>query len=178
MMKKLWDLEVPAEWEIAESLFSLSQRTALIYMAWLGKLGESEGISASKRLRFTAEFSISLRQVYRGRRIIQRLCGQKPSHIVAHLDKIQHPALFILYSETPDDCQKELIWNYVTEWRKVKPVTDGRELQKLGVPIGPIYKKILASLRSSWLDGEIDSVEMEQKYLHSLLENLPPDNIH
>jgi tRNA nucleotidyltransferase (CCA-adding enzyme) len=176
LMKKIWDLEVPAEWEIAESLFSLPQRTALVYMAWLGKLGENEGISASKRLRFTAEFSISLRQVYRGRRIVQRLCGQKPSHIVAHLEKIQQAALFILYFETPDACQKELIWNYVTEWRKVKPVTDGRELQKLGVPKGPMYKKILASLRSAWLDGEIESVEMEYKYLRSLLENLPPAN--
>ncbi len=56
------------------TLFSLPHRTALIYIAWLGQPGESEGISASKRLRFTAEFSISLRQVYRGRRIIERLC--------------------------------------------------------------------------------------------------------
>jgi tRNA nucleotidyltransferase (CCA-adding enzyme) len=176
MMINIWNLEIPDEWEIPESLFSLPQRTALVYLGWLGKLGENEGISVSKRLRFTAEFSISLRQVYRGRRIIQKLCGQKPSHIVAHLEKIQPAALFILYSETPDACQKELIGNYVTEWRKVKPITDGRELQKLGLPAGPMYKKILASLRSAWLDGEVVSVEMERQSLHSLLENLPPAN--
>ena len=59
-------------------------------------------------------------------------------------------------------------------WRKIKPVTDGEDLQKLGIPAGPLYKNILASLRSAWLDGEISSVEQEREYLRKLLEQLPP----
>ncbi len=95
---------------------------------------------------------------------------------MTHLDKIATPALFILYSELLEICQKELIWNYVTAWRKVKPVTDGDDLRDLGIPAGPIYKKILASLRSAWLDGEVDSVEKEREYLRKLLEQLPQTN--
>jgi tRNA nucleotidyltransferase (CCA-adding enzyme) len=172
-IQSIYNLEVPAEWDIPATLFSLPRRTALAYLAWFGNLAEHEGISVSNRLRLTAGFSNSLRHVYRGRRSIERLCGQKPSHIVTHLEKIPAPALFLLYSESAEKCQKELIWNYMTTWRKIKPITDGDDLRRLGIPAGPMYKKILASLRSAWLDGEVDSVEMEHEYLVKLLEPLP-----
>jgi tRNA nucleotidyltransferase (CCA-adding enzyme) len=169
-----WNLKAEKEWELSDMLFSLPCRTALIYLTWLSRLEEHEGISASSRLRLTAEFTNSLRQVYRGRRIIEKLCRQRPSHIAAHLEKIPRAALFLLYSEARETCQRELIWKFLTTWRKIKPVTDGEDLQKLGIPAGPLYKNILASLRSAWLDGEVSSDEQEREYLHKLLAQLPP----
>jgi hypothetical protein len=57
-------------------------------------------------------------------------------------------------------------------WRQIFPKTDGHILQQLGIPPGPIYRQILQTLRSAWLDGTIGSPEEEE----SLLEELLPHN--
>jgi len=176
LIRSAWILRPEKEWEIPDPLFSLPRRTALVYLSWLSHFAESESISACNRLRLTADFTSALRQVHHGRKSVEKLFKQRPSHIVSHLEKISSPALFILFSEASESYQKELIWNYLTLWRKVKPLTKGEDLQNLGIPAGPMYKKILARLRSAWLDGEVDSAEQEQEYLCTLIEQLGSNN--
>ncbi len=54
-------------------------------------------------------------------------------------------------------------------WRGMQPVTTGDDLKARGARPGPIYGKLLASLRNAWLDGEVTSADEERALLERLL---------
>jgi len=60
---------------------------------------------------------------------------------------------------------------YLKEWRKIKPYTNGKTLQELGVQPGPVYKEIFQRLTDAWINGEIVSQTEEESYLKSLLHS-------
>ncbi len=80
--------------------------------------------------------------------------------------------MFILYHSIDDPRITDLIVQYISHWKKVKPFTSGEDLQKLGITPGPIYKEILSRLRKAWLDEEIRSVEHENILLDEVLTSL------
>lgn len=174
---KVWSSEPASEWGLPTALFSLPRKAALTYLAWLSSLGEQEALAVANRLRFCAAFNDCLRQVFRGRKIIARLCAQKPSQIVNHLEKISIPALYVLNQEKWEGCVHELIETHVFSWRSVKAKTTGETLERMGIPRGPVYKKILNLLRAAWLDGEIHSEAEEAALLERILakEQASPD---
>jgi tRNA nucleotidyltransferase (CCA-adding enzyme) len=62
--------------------------------------------------------------------------------------------------------------DYLEKWRHTKPRTTGHDLKQLGLPPGPNYQNILRTLRSAWLDGEIDSENEETALLEHLLSQI------
>jgi len=45
------------------------------------------------------------------------------------------------------------IWQYLVRWSHVKPILNGRDLQKLGYRAGPQFKAVLDDLLAATLDG-------------------------
>ena len=84
-----------------------------------------------------------------------------PSRVVAALDGIGDLALFAAWliddsNEAAENLSvRERIRRYASEWRSVRPKTDGHALRALGLEPGPCYARILARLRAARLDGEI-----------------------
>ena len=93
----------------------------------------------------------------------------KPSEVVIRLEGIEPLAVYANYLASEDETVRDIFWNYVSRWHKVFPKTDGHILQQLGIPPGPIYRQILQTLRSAWLDGTIGSPEEEDTLLEQLL---------
>ncbi len=58
---------------------------------------------------------------------------------------------------------------YLSQWRYVRPATNGDTLRGRGLPPGPRYKQVLDRLKWAWLDGEIDTDDEEFHLLDSLL---------
>jgi tRNA nucleotidyltransferase (CCA-adding enzyme) len=102
---------------------------------------------------------------------LSALSTAKPSKVVAMLDETTPLTLFTLYYCNEDPLIREKIEEYVDHWRHVSPFTNGYDLKIRGLAPGPIYRTILARLRSAWLDGEISSQHAETDLLNQLLEN-------
>ena len=164
---------IDPEWGFSAALFSLPLKTSLTYLGWFCVLEEHAAITVANRLRLPAGFTGSIRQVFRNRSVIPRLTGQSVSRTVAHLDKVSLPALFILDQAATED-EHLVIWNYLTQWRHIKPASDGETLRSMGIPPGPIYKKLLGAIRAALLDGEIHSPAEERQLLGQLAKQITP----
>jgi tRNA nucleotidyltransferase (CCA-adding enzyme) len=79
---------------------------------------------------------------------------QKPSQIVQMLNPYDE-ALLMLVALRSRRLQRRAIWRYVTQWRNVKPLLDGKALKTMGYKPGPSFKQILQHLTAATLDGEI-----------------------
>src|SRR5690606_1517758 len=67
--------------------------------------------------------------------------------------------------------EKEVIVNTATRWRQMQPLTNGNDLQKMGVAPGPAYRWILESLKAAWIDGKIMSKDEEDQLLADLIKS-------
>jgi len=105
-------------------------------------------------------------------KMILKLVNKKPSEITEYLDSLSPYVLFILYHTIEDHNICDLIFKYISHWKKVKPFTSGEDLQKMGITPGPVYKLILSRLRRAWLDEEIRSIEHENIFLDEVIASL------
>lgn len=97
--------------------------------------------------------------------------ASKASAITRFLDGISETALRAGLICTIDGRSvKERLELYMVEWRHRQPTIDGKELMRVGLRPGPIYREILDKLRSAWIDGEIASEEQERELFLKLVQ--------
>jgi hypothetical protein len=89
---------------------------------------------------------------------------------VARLEGLPLSAVYVVCLSVPDGEARQNLINYLETWRHVKPKTNGYHLQKLGLPPGPHYQKVLSRLRQAWLDGEVGTEGEETKLLEKLMK--------
>ena len=65
---------------------------------------------------------------------------------------------------------KDSISTYFTQWRQIKTFSDGNTLRQLGIPPGPIYKKILDELIAAKLNGEVTTEQDELDLIKAIGE--------
>ena len=85
-----------------------------------------------------------------------------PSEVVSILEKTDETALAlarIACSEYPT----VVAWleEYERKWQHVRPELDGHDLAAMGIPKGPVYSRILDTLRAARLDGRVRTREQE-----------------
>jgi tRNA nucleotidyltransferase (CCA-adding enzyme) len=93
----------------------------------------------------------------------------RPSHIVQKLEGIPDLALLTVRFGYENLFVQNRIQQYATEWRHVRPKTDGHALRERGLPPGPCYGQLLNRLRVARLDGEVEDDREEVKLLDHLL---------
>ena len=145
---------------------------SLLYAVWLAGLGTQARADLCDRLHFPQ----ALRQV-----VVQtgqfpceleaRAETLEPSEAVDCLEGVVQGALVASWLTLADRAPaRRLLEQYLESWRWVTPHSDGRQLQRLGVPSGPAYRRILRGLRAAWLDGEVRSPDEEDTLLEQLVE--------
>ena len=142
-------------------------RRALGYVSWLYPLAPRELRALAERLRFPAALLRLLLDSAELRAALPSLRGASPSVWTRRLDAV-HPFTVHLFAALYPE--EEAFEAYLSRWREVRPVTDGKALKARGLPPGPRYKEILSRLRDAWLDGEIRSEEEERALLERLLQ--------
>ncbi len=166
----VYSMSPPADWELPEDFSHSSSKYDLIYILWLLRLPLSQSRSVIGRLKFSAELSkmvLGAQQLWLD---LPRLVDLHPSEIVDRLEEIPRLSLYAVYLASDQPQQRDILYNYVIHWRKVKPKVSGRDLRQRGLPPGPIYRVVLKTLRDAWLDGKINSIQEEQELLEALLE--------
>jgi tRNA nucleotidyltransferase (CCA-adding enzyme) len=163
-------IEISPEPEWGLELNNNKLRVNLGYILWLLRLTPPRTGRVIKRLKMPRKLANDIFSAQDIWRDINSLKKMQPSEVVIRLEGIEPLAIYANFLASEDEKAQDIFWKYVSEWRQIFPKTDGHILQQLGIPPGPIYRQILQTLRSAWLDGTIGSAEEEE----SLLENLLP----
>ena len=147
----------------------------LIYIIWMLRLPGLQAGRVADRLKLSAHLK---RSILAGCDLRQEFPGYYsaiPSQVVAKLENVPALARFAVYLTTPDLAARQLLEQYTQTWQKITPYTSGNELQALGLPPGPIYRKILEQLRSAWLNGAVRTKDEEIALLNDILRTAQED---
>ncbi len=138
-----------------------------------GNLNEDATPDICERLGFSGETARSLHQAALLVQNMDEILNpeKRPSEIVPHLERCSELALFTGWL-LADDIKRELIEQFMSRWRTIRPITTGHTLKALGLPQGREYAIILQRLRAAWIDGEISSKEEEEKLLQALIQEM------
>lgn len=153
---------LPGSWE--------SRKRLLAYILWLIRLPPDRIYRVAERLKISqshVEEILAAEHLYHD---LPALAPLPPSAIVDRLEDVPLVSVYAacLAASEVEPC--ELLSTYLTRWRHVTPSINGEDLKKRGLPPGPVYKKILGTLRGAWLDGLITSVDQEMALLEKLLQ--------
>jgi tRNA nucleotidyltransferase (CCA-adding enzyme) len=167
------DFSLPVEEELPpyQPQSGLPPNRTLAWLLWLSPADPATIKTLSRRLRFPAALTRLLLAASLLRADLPALADSPPSGWVDRLEDVPELAVYAV-SLSAEGQAKQALNDYLEKWRHTKPRTTGHDLKQLGLPPGPNYQNILRTLRSAWLDGEIDSENEETALLEHLLSQI------
>jgi tRNA nucleotidyltransferase (CCA-adding enzyme) len=133
-------------------------------------LSENENERFMLRLNFSKSSSQAMSQTLQLKARIRDLTNPKvkPSDIYRLLHGYSTPAVQAnaLASESPTASGHLNL--YLNKLRYVKPILDGEDLKKMGIPSGPKIGEILSALLKARLDGKIKTRRDEETFVNHL----------
>ncbi len=96
----------------------------------------------------------------------------RPSEIYQILRPASDPTRFLLPIITGSATVQAHIQHYEQTLRHVRPITDGRDLKRMGLAPGPLYRQVLDAARFAWMDGAIASEAEERELVERLVRQL------
>jgi tRNA nucleotidyltransferase (CCA-adding enzyme) len=93
----------------------------------------------------------------------------RPSELDTLLDGTNDQVLITAWAAESDSAVRANIEHYARVLRHVMPITTGTDLLARSLRPGPLFSRVLKSLRSAWLDGDIHTLEQEMQLLEKLL---------
>jgi tRNA nucleotidyltransferase (CCA-adding enzyme) len=163
--------EPPEAWQLQEP----PRAERMLYALWLVRLDANQVAAVCDRLHFSLAARAVVVDANRLTHAVPRWpAGIAPSDVVARLDDAREESLVAAWLALADVPQaREILTSYLVTWRRVAPATDGRALRDAGLPPGPAYGQILATLRAAWLDGQLENANQERELLQTLLAQGP-----
>ena len=145
---------------------------ALRWSLLLADIGESDAQAICRRLDLSTALTRSVAGSARLVAEASKLSASsaRPSEITRLLDgalEVSLLAAWIVLSHKP--AAQQSIDSYCEIWRRLRPGISGDDLKDMGIPPGPRYKHLLGSIRSAWIDGDINSPDEEADFLQALL---------
>ncbi len=170
-LSELRSFRPPEAWQLHEP----PETERLFYALWLARLDANQVAAVCDRLHFPLAMRSVVVDANRLVHAIPRWpTGIAPSDAVARLEAAGEESLVAAWLAMADMPQaREILTSYLVTWRRVTPITDGRALREAGLPPGPAYSRILTTLRSAWLDGQLENSDQERELLRSLLAEIP-----
>ncbi len=137
----------------------------------------TEADEFARRLRLTNAQASTIRQVLALRdhaaAPLASPNGLTPSGLYHLLEGYSEAALTIFALAAEGPFVRERIELFESRLRGIAPETTGDDLRRMGIPPGPLYRKILVRLRNARLDGEIATREQEQALVDRMLQTSP-----
>ncbi|MDH3347658.1 MAG: CBS domain-containing protein [Desulfobulbaceae bacterium] len=101
-------------------------------------------------------------------RVVQEMLQRpnlKPSEVYWLMQDLDMEGLLYLLTIARKKYIQKAVSQYVTNYRKVRPLMNGGELMKLGYEPGPKFRSILNYLIEAQLDGLITNVEEAERFI-------------
>jgi len=90
---------------------------------------------------------------------------QTNSEIYKVLKEVPLELVLYMMAKAQDENIRKSISLYVTHLQNIEPLTKGKDLKKLGLIPGPIFRTILEELKNARMNGEVSSRDDEIKYV-------------
>ena len=171
-LEKALIMPIHKKWGLPETVGNIPVQRFIAYLIILSSIPPVQVNAIAKRLHLSAVLKSALLQSNSLLIEFPHLLQSKPSKIVRRLEKTPAAVLYAIYLIAPHKSWQNLIHQFQTKWKKVKPITSGETLKQLHLSPGPTYQNILAGLRAAWLDGEVKTIEEEDTLLKKLLKNI------
>lgn len=149
-----------------------------LYMALLAyRLPDSDLGEFMEKLRLQKEYRDLLEQVSGLKKKLDRLGDNQiqASEIVALLRDYGEGARLIARVVTDSWLVRQRLDQYQRRLRHVRPLLQGRDLRKMGIQPGQVYREILERLRAGHLDGEIQTRAEEEALVKQILLDAKED---
>jgi len=158
------------------------------YMKWavyfLALIGESDvqiSEEICSRLELAPRYSVIFykerfeadRKLYG----LERSLPHQNSELYKHLQGLRTELLLYMMARTRRQSVKRSISRYFTHLRYIKPTVMGRDLIKMGLPPGPIYRKIFDAVLQAKLNGTLKTKTDEMNYARELVEDTVQDKL-
>jgi tRNA nucleotidyltransferase (CCA-adding enzyme) len=144
------------------------------FLGLMTRLPKEEVRDAVGRLELTDALRERLQWVYRQAEEVLwglfQLPDYRPSDIYRALQPFKAEELLFLMARTHREESRKAISHYLSRHRAMKSEIRGQDLKDLGVPPGPVYRKILEELLDGRLNGELKS---RQEELDHILRSYP-----
>ena len=88
-----------------------------------------------------------------------------PSRLARRLRPYTAEALFATWLACDEETIRGRLRRYHDTWRHVRPVLDGNYLRSLGIPPGPIYRRVLDALLDAKIDGLVPTAADERTFI-------------
>ena len=140
-----------------------AQIDQLYFALWTYRLEPGAISELDLRLNLMRSTMTLLENLHASRRHVTELEGPdlKRSRICRILHQTLEATRFLLPIVSASEVVHNHVALYEQELRFVRPRTDGRDLKKMGLAPGPIYRDVLDAARDGWLDGTLSSKEEE-----------------
>ena len=158
------------------------------YMKWavyfLALIGQSD-IPVSEEICSRLELAPRYSVIFYKERFEadRKLCGlerslpHQNSELYKQLHGLQTEELLYLMAKTRKQSVKRSISRYFTHLRYITPTVMGKDLIKMGIPPGPIYRKLLDSVLMAKLNGILKTKDDEINYVRELAEDTVQDKL-
>ena len=152
------------------------------YMKWavyfLALIDQSD-MSVSEKIcarldlapKYTVIFNRERFEVDRKLYVLERSLPHQNSRIYKQLHGLRTELLLYLMAKTRKESVKRSISRYFTHLRYITPAVMGKDLIKMGIPPGPIYRKLFDSVLTAKLDGILKTKAEEINYVRELAGN-------
>ena len=141
-----------------------SEEMPRLYLAlWLYRLDRAADLSVTNRLRLRTDTQRVLTDV----RALQRQLADlgRPALRPSEIDTILQPSSAAARLVVRVACESWLVQQRIDFYERnlmhVKTSLDGHRLRALGIPPGPLYRRILTAVRAARLDGTVQTAEEE-----------------
>jgi tRNA nucleotidyltransferase (CCA-adding enzyme) len=144
----------------------------LCYLLVFTSAVDRQGIeSLCERLQIMPRYhDVLIRQRSEALGLLKKLEGRsrkmsepKASSLYRWFKPLSVEILLFMMAKTSKEHVKQWISKFITQLQDVQPILTGHDLEKLGVPTGPIYKVILDDLLGARLDERVATKEDEQQ---------------
>ena len=100
---------------------------------------------------------------------------QKASWIARQLSEIPIEELLLIMCLTKREDTAKAISVYLSRLRYLNREIDGKTLQKMGYPSGPLFKEIMNAVQDARVDGIVNSLAEEKQWV---LKNFPLEEVN
>ena len=174
LASQFWELNdhsLPMDWGLAGYLSETEQKIQAAYVLWLSPLLGDAIHQVTQRLRLKNQLAQMILQAHTLQLKLRKLHDAPASRFAAALDGCAPLVIYCLFLQTESPALRLNLTNYATQWRLVKPRTDGKKLMQMGVPVSPRIGEILDELKAAWIDGRVSTQQEEETLLQKILQD-------
>jgi tRNA nucleotidyltransferase (CCA-adding enzyme) len=165
VLKRLSRVKTVLAWHDLLFLDDSYMRWAVYFMALVGHCDAATTLEICMRLELAARYQeLFVKARFKAEDSLNWLQWRKTANnveIYTHLHGLKNELILYIMAATEERAVQQMVSLYYTKLRHIQPLLQGKDLQTMGIPPGPIYREILDAILEARLEGRITTRQEE-----------------